>query len=342
MFVHMRGWLFPILILALVILFLFCLTTGSVAIPVLDAWRALFSGEAADPAWVTIVREVRLPEATTALLAGAGLATGGMLMQTLFGNPLAGPDVLGVTSGSSLGVALVMLAHPLWAAFLPAEAAVVLAAVTGAFILLALILGADRRVGDGVTLLIIGLMIGYVCGALINVLQSASAAGALKGFVQWGMGSFAGVTLGRLPWLIVPVLAGIAAALWMMKPLDALLLGEDHATSVGVDVGRTRKAVIVIAGVMTGSITAFCGPVAFIGLTAPHVARGIVGVSSHRMLLPTAVLTGAAIALFCEVIVRNTGPEYPVPLNAVASLLGAPVVLWVLLRGGRWRGALPS
>lgn len=343
MFVRMhRGkWLFAALVAGIAVVYLLCLATGSVPVPVGEVFRALFAGEATDPTWVTIVREVRFPEATTALLAGAGLATGGVLMQTLFGNPLAGPDVLGITSGSSLGVALVMLAQPLWAAVLPVEVAVIVAAVAGAFALLALIMGADRRVGDGVTLLIIGLMIGYVCGALINVLQSASAAGALKGFVLWGMGSFAGVSLERLPWLALPVLAGVIASWWMMKPLDALLPGEEHAASVGIDLRRTRRSIIVITGLLAGTITAFCGPIAFIGLTAPHIVRGMIGSGTHRTLLPATVLMGALLALVCEATVRGTGPEHALPLNAVASLLGAPVVLWVLLRGRRWNTARP-
>ena len=331
-----RSWIIAVLAAMVPVLFLLCLSTGSVPIPLSEVWRSLTGGMVQDPTWATIVSQVRLPEAWTALLAGAGLAAGGLMMQTLFRNPLAGPDVLGITSGSSLGVALVMLAQPFWAAWVPQEFAVLMAAALGAFVLLGIIVGADRRIGDGVTLLIIGLMIGYVCGAIINVLQSGSAVGALKGYVMWGMGSFAGVPPQRMAWLAMPVVLGLGAALCMIKPLNALLLGADHATSVGVRVRRARGIIICSTGLLAGAITAFCGPIAFLGLATPHIARALLRTADHARLMPATILCGAALGLLCDFLVRASGPENPLPLNAITSLLGAPVVIWVLLSGKRW------
>ena len=320
---------------ALFILLLAGLVTGSVPIAAADAVRALFTGAGTQDV-VTIVREVRLPEVFTAILAGSGLAACGLMMQTLFRNPLAGPGVLGITSGASLGVAIVMLARPVWGLWLSPEIAVIAAALTGALAVLALIVLADRRVGDGVTLLIIGIMVGHVCGALISVLQSASWAAALKNYVLWGMGSFAGVAPPRIIWLAVPVLIGLSGALWSIKPLNALLLGDELAASLGVNVHRTRRILIGLTGLLAGTITAFCGPIAFLGLATPHVARAFLRSSDHARLMPATLLTGAVLALACDLIVRNSGPDHTLPLNAITSLLGAPVVLWVLLSGKRW------
>lgn len=331
-----RAW--EVLVLAIVglLLFIACLVTGSVDIPMPAALSALFAGEARDAAWVTIVRQVRLPEAATAALAGAGLAASGLMMQTLFRNPLAGPGVLGISSGASLGVAVMLLARPAWAAFLSDEAAAMGAAWVGAFAVLALIMLCDRRVGGGTTLLIIGLMAGYLCGALISVLQAASPAAMLKGFVLWGMGSFAAVTTDRMPWLALPVAVGLVGAVLLVKPLNAWLPGEEHAASVGVNVGGTRRLIVLVTGLLAGSITAFCGPVAFLGLATPHIARAFIRTGDHRRLMTATILMGVVLALFCDLLVRGNGPGHALPLNAITSLLGAPVVLWVLLAGRRW------
>src|SRR5690606_27262845 len=249
------------------------------------------------------VLQVRLPQVITALTAGAGLAAAGLLMQTVFLNPLAGPGVLGLTGGGSLGVAPVMLGQPLWALMpLPQDLLVTCAALSGAMAVLLFITMADRRVGDGVTLLIFGLMVGYLCGALVSVLQAGSEAGALKGFVLWGLGSFAGMELARLPWLVVPVAIGLLLALTMVKPLNALLIGEDHARSMGVDVDRVRRRAIWTAGLLAGTVTAFCGPIAFLGLAVPHVGRAFLRSADHRLLMPGTMLLGAALAVACDLI----------------------------------------
>ncbi len=336
---RMRSiWPFILLFAACVSLFVAHLFIGSVAVPFEDVIAALISSDRSE--FASIVREVRLPQAITALIAGCGLAASGLLMQTLFRNPLAGPSVLGISSGASLGVAVVMLAHPLWSRLpVPIDAPLVVAALAGAMGVLVLILLADRRVGDGITLLIIGLMIGYLCSALISVLQVASPAAALKGFVIWGMGSFAGVTLDRLPLLVIPVVIGLIGALLSIKPLNALLLGDDHAATVGVQVDRTRRRIMWITGILAGTITAFCGPIAFLGLATPHVARGLFRTSDHIRLMPATILCGGALALFCDLIVRLPIVGSAIPLNAITSLLGAPVVAWVLLSGKRWASA---
>jgi len=270
-------------------------------------------------------------------LAGGGLAVCGLLMQTLFRNPLAGPSVLGLSSGASLGVALLMLAAPT-ALFveIPVDLTAAVAAFVGAMGVLFLIMLADRRMGDGVALLIVGLMLGYLCSALISLLQLASAEQALKSFVIWGMGSFSGVLIERLPWLMAPVLIGIGAAFLLVKPLNALLLGDNYAASLGVHVGRTRRWIMLITGLLAGVITAFCGPIAFLGLATPHVARGLCRSSDHSTLLPVTLLCGVVLALFCDLIIKIPAFGAGIPLNAITSLLGAPVVAWVLFSGKRW------
>lgn len=323
------------LAMATIFLFFLHLLIGPVPLSmevVIDALR----GHASNDGSARIVLGVRLPEALTAILAGSGLAACGLLMQTLFRNPLAGPSVLGLSSGASLGVAVLMLARPLWLlTALPAEVALILGSFLGAIGVLLLIMLADRRMGDGVALLIVGLMVGYLCGAIIDVMQVASPEAALKGYVLWSMGSFASVVNERLPWLAAPVMAGLFAAILLMKPLNALLLGDVYAASLGVPVVRTRRIIMWTTGVLVGTVTAFCGPIAFLGLATPHVARGLCRTSDHTTLLPVTIVCGAFLALFCDLIVKLPGIS-GLPLNAVTSLLGAPVVAWVLWSGKRW------
>ncbi|MBL7952157.1 MAG: iron ABC transporter permease [Flavobacteriales bacterium] len=329
-----NKWLLLALLFATIILFVVHLLLGPVPLNASVVLDALCG--AADDGPSRIVVTVRLPEAVTAVLAGSGLAVCGLLMQTLFRNPLAGPSVLGLSSGASLGVAVLMLARPLWVlTALPAEVAVILGSFLGAIGVLLLIMLADRRMGDGVALLIVGLMVGYLCGAIIDVLQVAGPESALKGYVLWGMGSFTNVVNERLPWLATPVIAGSLAAVLLMKSLNALLLGDAYATSLGVPVRRTRHIIMWTTGLLAGTITAFCGPIAFLGLATPHVARGLCRTSDHITLLPITMACGALLALFCDLIVKLPGIS-GLPLNAVTSLLGAPVVAWVLWSGKRW------
>ncbi|QQR86810.1 MAG: iron ABC transporter permease [Flavobacteriales bacterium] len=307
------------------------LLVGTTTIPAGEVLGALF-GSASSRQHELIVNGVRLPQALTALLAGGGLALCGLMMQTLFRNPLAGPSVLGVTSGAGLGVAVFMLAGgAVGGMFL--EAGLVGAAFVGAMVVLLLIALADRRIGDGVTLLIVGLMIGYLCGALVSVLEVYGTSSAVKGFVLWGMGSFSGTTTNDLFWLGPLVVFCSVLALFQGKALNALLAGEEQAATFGVRVRRVRTWTIVLCGLLASTITAFCGPVAFIGLVTPHIARGILRTTDHLVLLPACLLIGSSLALMCDLLTRLPGVSGNLPLNAVTSLLGAPVVLWVLLQG---------
>lgn len=334
----MRKAIGTLAFLGLLVLLLACLglMAGSTSIPAASVWAAFFERGTPD-AMGAVVREVRLPEVLTAILAGSGLAVGGLLMQAVFRNPLAGPGVLGITSGASLGVAVVVLAQPLWS-FLPVSAGMMttLAALIGALGVLLLIVLADRRLGDAATLLIVGLMVGYFVSAFTSLLQASGEARALKGFVLWGMGSFAGTTLADLPMLAIPVLMAAAVAFTLGKPLNALMLGEQEAAALGVATGRVRLLAIASTGVLAGSITAWCGPIAFLGLAVPHVARALFRTADHRLLLPAVVLLGAALALACDLLLRAFPAMHGVPLNVVTSLLGVPVVLWVLISGRNW------
>ncbi|MBK7298879.1 MAG: iron chelate uptake ABC transporter family permease subunit [Flavobacteriales bacterium] len=313
-------------------LFLVHLSTGSVALSFTEIQDGLMgSGDSAK----NVVRLVRLPQALTALLAGAGLAASGLLMQTLFRNPLAGPSVLGISSGASLGVALLMLSQPLWSMVpIPRDAALVIAALIGSMGVLALVLLADRRIGDGVTLLIVGLMVGYICSALISVLQVASPDAALKGFVLWGMGSFAGVGPERMGWLVVPVLLGISASVYLVKSLNALLMGEDCIATMGIpcSVHRHMWTARHSCGYGRGFLWSDRFPWSCHSTLHVHSMR----TSDHTRLMPATLLCGAVLALLCDVIIKLPGVQHAIPLNAVTSLLGAPVVAWVLFSGKRW------
>ncbi len=321
-------------LLALLSLLMLHLGTGPVELSGRDVLGALFAPGDTDPAAVAVLRGVRLPSALSAMLAGVALACSGAVMQTLFANPLAGPGVLGVTSGAGLGAALVLLVPGMARAVgVGTDAVLVLAAFAGALAVLGAIVAADHRLGDAPTLLILGLMVGHLSGALISVLEAAAGERALRGFVLWGMGSFAAVGMDRIPWLGLPIAAGLALALTRMPALDALLLGEDYARSMGVGVRRTRTRLLVATGLMAGATTAFCGPIAFIGLATPHLVRAALRTAHHHLVLPGSALLGAVLALACDILVRRIDG---LPLNAVTSLIGAPVVVWVLWSGRRW------
>ena len=332
----------PVLALLTVLVAGYGLLLGSTPI----GWSAVVSAlfqEGGDPTVRAIVRQVRLPGVLTAAVAGAGLSVCGLMMQTQFRNPLAGPGVLGLSSGAGLGMALVLLTGnvaaivPFGAEFLP-----VVASITGAALVLLLILAADRRIGDGAVLLIIGVMIGHLCSALVQVLQVSSHAMALQRFILWGTGSFAGVPMERLPWLAAPVLIGLTGAFLLIRPLNALLLGDTYARSLGVDVRQARTRIILLTALIVGTVTAYCGPVAFLGLATPHLARGLVRTADHTLLLPTTAILGALLGLICDLVVRSVPGTSTIPLNAVTGLLGAPVVLWVLLRGRGWQIRKPG
>ncbi len=335
MFARMRpAAALVVALLALLSLLIMSLGTGPVTVAAHEVLGALFAPAGTDPTAVAGVRGVRLPAALSAMLAGVALACSGAVMQTLFANPLAGPGVLGVTSGAGLGAALVMLVPGMAQAMgVAADAVLVLAAFAGALAVLAAIVVADQRLGDATTLLILGLLMGHLTGALIHVLQVAAGERALRGFVLWGMGSFAAVGMDRIPWLALPIGAGSAMVVAHMRTLDAMLLGEDYARTMGVGVRATRTRLIVATGLMAGATTAFCGPIAFLGMATPHLVRAALRSAHHHLVLPGSALVGAILALACDLVVRLADG---LPLNAVTSLVGAPVVVWVLLSGRRW------
>jgi len=319
-------------------LFLLSIALGSVRVPLVDVLTILAGGAPQKATWTTIVLNFRLPKALTAMLAGAALAAAGLQMQTLFRNPLAGPFVLGISSGASLGVALVVLTVGSGGVTLLAglgalgDFSVAAAASVGAALVLGLVLLTARRVENTVTLLILGLMFGYATSALVSVLLYFSIAERIQAYVSWTFGSFGNVTWQQMRILAPAVLAGLLTAHLLAKPLNALLLGETYARSMGVAVSRLRLGVIISASLLAGAVTAFCGPIAFLGVAVPHLCRSLFHTSDHRILLPAVTMMGAALALCADLIAHLPGSQISLPLNAITALIGAPVVTWVILR----------
>ena len=317
----MKKCIFPILILLLLLLFVIDLMVGAADIPLSALWT--------DGLEHRILMQLRLPKALTAVIAGIALSLSGLQMQTLFRNPLAGPSVLGVSSGATLGVAfLVMLGSVL--GFSAASGWMILCAVLGAMLILLVVLFISFRVQGGATLLIVGMMIGSVAGALVNVLQNYADPDSLKLYITWTLGSLAAVGWAEMRWLVALFLAGTALAILLIKPLNGLLLGEDYAASLGIPVRRVRTLLILSTGLLAGGVTAFCGPIAFVGVAVPHIARGLMRTSNHRLTLPAAALVGADLLLLCDIICYSA--TYPLPISTVSALFGAPIVIWVILR----------
>ena len=332
----MRHRLFiPILYVALgcVIsaLFVTCMTTGAVKIPISQVWAALTGGQLENGVWEAIVLRSRLPQTVTALVAGAALACGGLLLQTLFANPLADPSILGVSSGAGLGVAVVVLALGGSVGSLAGTLSTVAGAMAGASAVLALIIALSAVVRSNVMLLVAGLMIGYMASSAVSLFSFWGAAESVKSFSVWGMGDFGGVSLSRLPYFVAIAAVGLVWALMMMKPLNAMLLGESYCRNLGVSVGKLRVSVLLSTGLLTAVVTAFCGPVSFIGLAVPHMARLVTGTSDHRVLMPVTMLMGAAVALLCNLLTVVLGGGGLLPLNVVTPLLGAPVIIYVIV-----------
>lgn len=322
--------LFSSLSLLTAALFVADLVIGSVNIPLRDVWAALAGGDC-DPVTAKIVLDIRLTKAVVALLAGVALAVSGLLMQTLFRNPLAGPYVLGVSSGASLGVAIFILGAPVlgiaghsWFSALGIAGA----AWIGSAATLAAVAAASRRIKDIMVILILGMMIGSAVSAVVQILQYLSNEEALKSFVVWTMGSLGDVTSVQLFLAAPAVAAGMALAVAVIKPLNLLLLGEPYARTMGLDVGRTRMLILLATTLLAGTVTAFCGPIGFIGLAIPHVARILFRDADHRTLLPAAALTGAASLLVCDIVSKLL----TLPVNTVTALMGIPIVVWVVIR----------
>jgi len=331
-----------ILLLALLgALLLLSLALGSAVIPLDQIVNVLLSGEADKPAWTNIVLKFRLPKTLTAMLAGMALGVSGLLMQTWFRNPLAEPFVLGVSSGASLGVALVVLTAGAGGGALLAglglagDLLLTAAAGLGAAVTMGLVLLVAARIQSSVTLLILGLMFGYLVAALVSLLLYFALPERIQAYINWTFGSFSGVTGAQLPLLAIIVLAGLLLAAALVKPLNALLLGEDYARSLGVDLKPTRVGIVLATALLVSAVTAFCGPIAFIGIAVPHLCRALLASADHRLLLPGTCLAGACVALCASIIAELPGNNLVLPLNVVTALLGAPVVMLVVLRAMR-------
>lgn len=311
-------------------LFLVSLFHGSVDIPANDVVTALRGGGTDTARYIVIFS--RLPQAVTALLCGGALAASGLLLQTAFRNPLAAPDIFGVTSGASLAVALLTLAPGVVLSGIVGFLSSVAAAFFGAMAVTAIIWFLSRRVRSSVTLIIVGMMVGYVCSSVITLLNSMASDESVHNFVAWGMGDFSGVSMDDL-WLFAPsAVVATLSTLLLVKPLNALLLGPRYAESMGVNIRKTRNALLMLTGILTALVTAFCGPIAFVALAVPHVARLFTGAADHRVLLPVTIVMGSTVALLCNVVTTLPPDGTVLPLNAVTSLIGAPVIVWVLLR----------
>ncbi len=333
----MKAPKFITLLVSIAVLLVVNLFLGTVRIPVSEILTILVGGDAAEIP-TNIVLQSRLPQALTAIVAGAGLAVSGLQMQTVFRNPLAGPSVLGISNGSALGVAfVVLLSGRLGGVALSrlgylGEAAMSVAAIVGALAVLTLILWISQKVRGNVTLLIIGVMIGYLANAIIGVLKFLSPEEDVKTFVVWGLGSFSRVSGDEMVLFIVIMCILLPLAFLLVKPMNLLMLGDRYAANLGLNIRRARRLVIISSGVLVAIVTAYCGPIMFIGLAVPHLARALFRTSDHRVLLPGTVLCGAALALLCNLIARMPGFEGALPVNSVTALVGAPVIAAVLFR----------
>lgn len=319
------------------ILFAANLFWGSASIPFHAVFSILLGEESEKTTWTYIVLQTRLPQAVTALFAGASLAVAGLMLQTVFANPLAGPSILGIDSGASLGVALVMLlcggtigTLHIGLSF-SGYVAVILGAFAGAALILGLIIFFSTLIRSNVMLLIIGIMMGYITSSAISLLNFFATAEGVFSYTMWGMGDFSGVAAGQLPFFCGVLSVGLLLSVLLVKPLNALLLGERYAENLGINVKRVRIALLVSTGILTAVTTAFCGPIAFIGLAVPHIARLLLGTSNHKLLLPVTLLCGGVIALVCNLISVLPGSAGVIPLNAITPVLGAPVIIYVIV-----------
>ncbi len=324
------------LVAAMALLFALNLCCGSVSIPVREVIHSLAGLGTEKASWDFIVRESRLPAAITAMLAGMSLAVSGLMLQTAFRNPLAGPDILGINAGAGLGVAIVMLSFggslSVGSMALGASVSVIVGAFVGAMAVMGLILLLSARLKNYVMLLIAGIMISYLTSSMISLLNFFSTAEGVHSYTIWGMGNFGGVSLRQIPFFTVVSLIGLALGLSLIKPLNAILLGDNYAHNLGINLRRTRLLLLLSTGLSVAVTTAFCGPVSFIGLAVPHLARLLLGSENHRSLMPVSLMTGGIVALLCNVLSSLPGDRGLIPLNAITPAIGAPVILYVLLK----------
>ena len=329
--------LLVLLAIALVLLAIANVLWGSLNIPVDDVWQILCGGEVEEhPAWSIIILQGRVPQMLTALLTGTALGTCGLLLQTAFRNPLAGPSILGIDSGANLGVAIVLLLLGGTASIgnlaLGGHLLVVIAAMLGALAIMALLMILSRLLRSQVMLLITGVIISYVTGSIIQLLNYSATEQGVFSFVIWGMGNFASVGIERLPIFCALACIGLLLALLLVKPLDALLLGDRYAENLGIKIGRMRQMLLFVTGLLTATTTAFCGPISFIGLAVPHLARLTLGTAWHRTLLPATMLIGANLTLVCNLLSTLPRDGSIIPISVITPLIGAPVILHVILR----------
>ena len=325
-----------LLVASIIVLFAINLIVGSVRIPLADVCDILFDKFEGKESWKYIVMENRLPQALTAMLCGASLAVCGLMLQTAFRNPLAGPDVFGISSGAGLGVAIVML-------FLGGSVsttlftvsgflAILTSAFIGAIVVTMIILFLSTMVRNSVLLLIVGLMVGYVSSSAVALLNFFASEEGVKSYMVWGMGNFGGVSMDHMLLFALLCLVGIIASIFLIKPLNIMLLGTQYAESLGINIRQIRNLLLVTVGLLTAVTTAFCGPISFIGLAIPHISRLLFRTDNHQILLPGTVLTGAVIALFCNLVCYLPGELGIIPLNAVTPLIGAPVIIYVIIK----------
>ena len=313
--------IFILLTAFLVVLFAVDICSGSI-------WLSPF-GSSLSALEKQILINIRLPKALTAIIAGIALSIAGLMMQTLFRNPLAGPYTLGISSGATLGVALITMCSVLLTTM---HTALLLpfAACIGATLVLLLVVAVSKRVTSNVSLLIVGMMFGSIAGALVNVLQNYSNPDSLKLFIVWTLGSLHSVGWSDMPFLLGVVIVGLIIVLCVLKPLNGLLLGEDYARGLGINIGRTRLLIVLATGLLAGGVTAFCGPIAFVGVAVPHIARGILKSSNHRYTLPLSALIGACLLLACDILCSLA--TYPLPISTVSALFGAPIIIWIIMK----------
>ena len=329
-----RNWIFFLFGIGLLALFGFNVGSGSIAIAPADLLRALVDdGER----FHTIVWQFRLPKALTCVLAGAALGAGGLLMQTLFRNPLAGPDVLGLSSGASLAVALLLMTNPHALGWLTGPWSLATAAFVGSALVFVVVMAVARTITDNTSLLIIGLMISAAVSSMVAVLQYVSQAEDLQSFMIWSLGSVGGTQWSEIQVLAALLAAGTLILFFQVKAINGLLLGVNYAQSLGIHIGRTRFWMVTATSLLTGGVTAFCGPIAFVGLAVPHLVRLGVATTDHKTLLPLVMMGGAMLLLFCDLLAQGPGQSMVLPLNAVTSLIGAPVVIWVVVRSKKLR-----
>ena len=327
---------FIVLAILLVVFFLINISLGSVKIPIKEIVNILTGNQIEKQSWEYIILNYRLPKAFTAILVGSGLSISGLLMQTLFRNPLAGPFVLGISSGASLGVAILIMGSSLFAGifsgFLLNSISIAIAATIGSFLVLLAIFIVASSIKDSMALLIIGLMFGSITTAVVSVLSYFTSKDQLQQYIFWSFGSLGNLSWNQLALLAILFVIGIIITILVLKPLNALLLGENYAQSMGIQLKKSRYLIIIATSFLAGSITAFAGPIAFIGLAVPHLTRQLFNTQNHHVLVPATILFGAILMLLCDTIAQLPTSEYSLPINAITSIIGAFVVIWLLVR----------